>query len=88
MGLAGAGAAAVLVMRPGMAGHFGRGQLKAMEWLALGGASFVGGCVGNQVGIRAFGDAQAYQNHWMAYTFVKSQNRYIGGSILTDAPMY
>ena len=72
MGLAGVGAAAVIAMRPGMAGHLGRGQLRAMEWLMLGGASVAGGCVGNQVGIQAFGDAQAYKNHWMAYTFVKS----------------
>ena len=88
MGLAGVGAAAVLGMRPGMAGHFGKGQLRAMEWLMLSGAAFAGGCVGNQVGIRAFGDVQAYQNHWMAYTFVKSQNRFAGGSILTNAPTY
>lgn len=57
MGLAGAGAAAVMVMRPSMAAHFGRGQLRAMEWLMVGSASVAGGCVGNQVGIQAFGDA-------------------------------
>lgn len=88
MGFAAAGAAGVLAVRPGMAGHFGRGQLKAMEWLLLGGAAVTGGFVGNNVGITAFGDAQAYKNHWMAYMFVKSQNRYIGGSILTNAPTY
>ena len=88
MALAGAGAVAVLGMNPSMAGHLGRGQLRAMEWLMLGGAATVGGCVGHQVGIQAFGNRQAYTNHWMAYTFVKSQNRFIGGSVLTKPPMY
>ena len=88
MGLAGAGAAALMVTRPGMAAHFGRGQLKAMDWLMLSGTAFAGGCVGNNLGIQAFGDWSAYSNHWMAYTFVKTQNRYIGGSVLTNAPTY
>ena len=88
MGLATAGAAAVIVLRPGMAGHFGRGQLRAMEWMMLGGAAAAGGCVGNQAGIRAFGDATKYENHWMAYMFVKTQNRFIGGSILGTTPTY
>ena len=57
MGLAGGAAAALLMTRPGMAGHFGRGQLRALEWMMLGGAAFAGGCVGNQLGIRAFGNA-------------------------------
>ena len=88
MGLAGGCATALLMTRPGMAGHFGRGQLKAMEWMMLGGAAFAGGFVGNQLGIRAFGDASLYDNHWMAYMFVKTQNRYLGGSILGKTPTY
>ena len=88
MGLAGAGAAAAIMSRPGMAAHLGRGQLKAMEWGMLGGASFAGGFVGQIAGIHLVGDAAKYDNHWMAYTFVKTQNRYIGGSVLTDAPAF
>ena len=51
MGLAAAGATACLLSSPGMAAHFGRGQLKAFEWALLGGATWAGGFVGNQVGI-------------------------------------
>ena len=87
-GLAGLGATAMLMGRPGMAAHFGRGQLKAMEWGMLGAATFAGGFVGREAGIQMCGDASRTQNHWMAYTFVKTQNRYIGGSILGSAPQY
>ena len=83
------GAAAVIGMRPGMAAHLGRGQLKAMEWMMVGGSAFAAHCVGYQVGVRSFGDAAKYDSHWMAYSFVKTQNRYIGGSILAGgAPTY
>ena len=88
MGLAGAGAAAAIMARPGMAAHLGRGQLKALEWGMLGGATFAGGFVGQNLGVQTVGDAAKYDNHWMAYTFVKTQNRYLGGSTLTDAPTY
>ena len=88
MALAGAGATAVILGRPGLAAHLGRGQVRAMEWLYISGASFLGGCVGNQMGIQTFGDAAKAENHWMAYTFVKTQNRYLGGSVLTNAPTY
>ena len=88
MGLATVGATAVMMLRPGMAAHFGRGQLKAMEWGMLGGAAFAGGFIGNQMGIQGFGDSVRYNNHWMAYAFVKTQNRYIGGSILGNTPTY
>ena len=88
MGLAGMGAAAIVMGRPGVAAHLGRGQLKAMEWGMLGTAAFFGGFVGREAGIQMLGDATRTQNHWMAYTFVKTQNRYIGGSILGAAPTY
>ena len=88
MALAGAGATAVLMGRPGLAAHLGRGQVRAMEWGYIGGASFLGGFVGTQMGIQTFGDAAKYDNHWMAYTFVKTQNRYVGGSVLGNAPTY
>ena len=88
MGLAGAGAAAVIMGKPGMAVHLGRGQLKAMEWAMIGGAGFLGGFVGKEFGIQTLGDATKYDNHWMAYTFVKSQNRFVGGSILGNIPYY
>ena len=88
MGLAGVGATAVLMGRPGMAAHFGRGQLRAMEWAMVGGSAWFGGFVGNQMGHHTIGDAQKVNSHWMAYTFIKSQNRFIVGSTLGNAPMY
>ena len=54
----------------------------------LGGAAFTGGFVGQNLGVQLVGDATKYDNHWMAYTFVKTQNRYIGGSVLTNAPAF
>lgn len=88
MGMAGAGAAALFIAMPSMAAHFGRGQLKAVEWALLGGATFAGGFIGNQVGIQTLGDAQRYNNHWMAYAYIKSQNRFTRGTTLRNTPMF
>jgi hypothetical protein len=88
MSLAAASGTAMIMLRPGMAGHFARGQLRAIEWIMLGGAAATGGFVGDQFGIRTFGNLAKYENHWMAYMFVKTQNRYVGGSILGKTPTY
>jgi len=88
MGCAATGALAVMSANPRIAIHLKNGQLTFMDWLALGGASSASFFVGNQVGISSFGDRQRYQNHWMAYTFVKAQNRFQGRRILTNAPTY
>ena len=88
LGLAGAGAAAILLSRPGMAAHFGRGQLKALDWGLLAGCTWFGGFVGENLGISSFGDYQKYQNHWMAYTWVKSMNRFERGSTLRNPPKF
>ena len=88
MGLAGVGAAAVLLSGPGMATHFGRGQLRAMEWAMVGGAAWAGGFIGNQMGIQTMGDAQRYNSHWMAYQFIKTQNRFMTGTTLLNTPKY
>ena len=86
MTLAGAGAACAI--NPRMLNYFKNGQLRFMEWALLGGASGAGYVAGQRVGTMAFGDAQAVHNHWMAYTFVKSQNRFEGRHILCKAPGY
>ena len=88
MGLAATGAAAFLLSSPGAAAHLGRGQLKAFEWALLGGATWAGGFVGNQLGIQTMGDAQRYQNHWMAYQFIKTQNRFERGTTLRNIPKF
>ena len=54
----------------------------------LGAAAFGGGFIGNQLGITAFGNSRRYHDHWMAYTFVKANNRYEGYQILANAPTY
>lgn len=72
MGLAGAGAAASLILYPKMATHLGRGQLKSLDWLHLGGGAFAGGFIGQNLGVQLLGDSAKYDNHWMAYTFVKT----------------
>ena len=90
MSLAGLGATAVLMMRPGMAAHFGRGQLKMFEWCQVGGAALAGGFLGNQGGVMFLGDSAKYNSHWMAYSFIKCQNRYLqrNSNVLTDEPTY
>ena len=88
MGLALGGVVAVGAMNPRAMSYLQSGQLKFREWSMLGGAAFAGGFVGNQIGINAFGNQRRYHDHWMAYTFVKSQNRYEGRQILGNAPTY
>ena len=88
MGCAAAGAFTVCAASPRVAMHLKNGQLSFYEWLALGGATSASFFVGNQAGISSFGDRQRYQNHWMAYTFVKAQNRFQGRRILTKKPTY
>lgn len=58
------------------------------EWACLGSSAafWYGGM--SWIGTRTFGDHKAVHNHWMAYTFVKAQNRYEGRRILSKAPTY
>ena len=88
MGLALGGAMAVGAMNPRTMTYLQSGQLRFREWAALSGAALGGGFVGNQLGIQIFGDAKKYQNHWMAYTFVKANNRYEGREYLQYTPNY
>ena len=78
MGLALGGVVAVGAMNPRAMSYLQSGQLKFREWSMLSGAAFAGGFIGNNIGINAFGNQRRYHDHWMAYTFVKSQNRYEG----------
>ena len=58
------------------------------EWALFGAAAFTGAQTGQHLGIFLFGDIHKYQNHWIAYTYVKSQNRFEGRFILTNKPTY
>ena len=82
------GAASVFASSSRMTTYWGRNaSLKWQEWLCLGGASSLGYFGGSVVSLHTFGDAAAYRNHWVAYNFVKSQNRWEGRQILKKAPM-
>ena len=88
LGFAAFGALAVFGANPRVAAHLKNGNLNFYEWLALGGATTFGYWAGHHAGVAAFGDPVKYQAHWMAYTFVKAQNRYEGRYILSKAPFY
>ena len=88
MGCAAAGVIGVCLARPSVAAHLGRAQLSASELGLVLAGGLTGGFFGNMIAVSAFGDQRRYRNHWMAYTFVKTQNRFTPGSTLTKAPMY
>ena len=88
LGTGALGMAMVFGSSPRMATYFKNGQLKFLEWVCLGGTASIGYFGGNYVGQTAFGDAQRVHNHWMAYTFIKTQNRYEGQYVLSKAPTY
>ena len=88
LGLTLGGAGAACAMNPRMLTYFKNGQLRFYDWLMLGGASTFGYMAGQRIGPMVFGDSQRVHNHWMAYTFVKSQNRFEGRHLLCNAPSY
>ena len=88
IGGAAVGAVGVIATNGRIGSYLARGNLRFREWLPLGVAAFAGGVAGQQVGVRTFGDYRAYQNHWLAYTMVKSQNRYDGKNCLSKAPLF
>ena len=86
-GAVGVGLAALFSVRPLLLTYLKNGQLKPMEWLAVGGSAFASYHVGHYFGVMAAGDKQKLQNHWMAYYFVKQNNRFEGRQILSKKPM-
>ena len=85
-GLVGTGIACAV--NPRLISYFKNGQLRFYEWMTLGGATSAGYLLGHQIGLNAFGDKQRVTNHWVAYTFVKNQNRFEGRNILSYTPTY
>ena len=83
-----AGLAAACVVNPRMLTYAKHGQLRAREWGMLGGASFASYYLGGNIATRVTGDYQKATNHWLAFTFVKEQNRFVGRQILTKTPSY
>ena len=88
VGLTGAAVLGLFATNGRLFSHFKHGQMNFSEWAMFGGATFGGVFVGTHVGVHAFGDVQRYNNHWMAYTLIKSQNRFEGRQILKNKPMF
>ena len=88
VGLSAAFALGVFSANPRIFAHFKYGSMNFREWAMLGGAVYAGATIGRHAGVQAFGDYNKYQNHWIAYTFVKSQNRFEGRTILTKKHGY
>ena len=84
----GAGLGALFTFRPRLAVYLKNAQLRPTEWLTIGGAAFASYHVGHKAGAQFFGNSQALQNHWMAYHYVKTLNRFEGRQILTKKPRY
>ena len=81
------GVGSVFLSSPMMGRLWSKGGLRWAEWLCLSGAGFVGYQSSRFASIHAMGDINKYRNHWMAYSFVKSHNRWEGRQILTNAPI-
>ena len=62
-------------------------SLKWQEWFCLLGAGTIGYQTSRYISIHQFGDVNAWRNHWVAYNYVKSGNRWEGRQILRKAPM-
>lgn len=88
LGLVGMGTLAIFAGAPRTLHHFKNGQLGAYEFACLFASSTFWYNVGQYFGVQSFGDRQAVSNHWMAYTWIKSQNRYLGPYVLHRKPMY
>lgn len=84
----GLGTLAVFAGSPRTAAHFRTGAMGFNEWACLWASGATWYCAAQLTGVHVFGDAQAVKNHWMAYTFVKANNRFEGRRILTKKPTY
>ena len=81
------GVGSVFATSSRMSAYWRTGSLNRFEWFCLGGTAVSAHYLSHQMGIRLFGDRRAYNNHWVAYGFIKSQNRWQGRQILSKAPM-
>ena len=81
------GVGSVFASSARMGMYWKSGSLKWMEWFCLGGTAFVGHQIGQTASINLMGNPHAYYNHWTAYGFVKSANRWEGRMILSKPPI-
>ena len=88
LGVVGAGLAGLFSVRPKLLTYLKNAQLRPLEWLTIGAVAYVGHDIGVQAGATIAGDRQKLRNHWMAYYFVKANNRMEGRQILTKPPKF
>ena len=88
MGLAFTGFAAAAIVNPRLVSYLRNGQLRFYEWAAISAGTSAGYLIGGHVGTKVLGDQQVVTNHWLAYTFVKEQNRMVGRRILCNSYTY
>ena len=81
------GVGAVFASSTRTSNYFRNGALRYQDWLCLFGAGYVGYETARQISIAQLGNAAAYRNHWVAYSFVKACNRFEGRQILKKPPL-
>lgn len=83
----GLGIGSVFASSPRMTHLFRVGSFTWQEWLCVGGTAISANYLGSWASVNFLGNAKAYHNHWMAYYYVKSCNRWPGRQILKNKPM-
>ena len=74
--------------QPQLLKYLRNSQLRAVEFVTIGGVALASYKFGRYLGISFFGDQEKVRNHWMAYYYVKQCNRYLGARALAKAPMF
>ena len=85
-GVVALGVAGVFAASPRMVSYLRSGSLRKMEWACLVGTGLSFNYLGEYLSRTFFGNPTAYWNHWAAYGFVKSCNRWEGRQILKNRP--
>ena len=81
------GFAALVYYRPGIYKCLMNGNLKFCQWGAIGASSFLTYRLGYWAGYSLFGEGKKVNNHFAAYHWQKTQNRFDGRINLVKAPM-
>ena len=82
------GVGSLFAMNPRLYTYFRGGSMKFREWLTLGGVGFLSHQFGHYIATNYTGTPCKYYNHWIAYSYVKTCNRWEGRRILKKAPTY
>ena len=80
------GVGSVFAASPRYTAYWKNASLRWTEWSCILGAGLVGYRSAYYVSVNAMGNPDAYRNHWIAYNYVKSCNRWEGRQILTKRP--